>query len=60
MDYAILTGGDIAPMGRDGVTAIHKVFDWANNSRKGKYIIIIKNLSTFIMSESNIGLFFCN
>lgn len=25
MDYAILTGGDIAPMGRDGVTAMHKV-----------------------------------
>lgn len=25
MDYAILTGGDVAPMGRDGVTAIHKV-----------------------------------
>lgn len=35
MDYAILTGGDIAPMGRDGVTAVHKVFDWANSSRKG-------------------------
>ena len=24
LDYAILTGGDVAPMGRDGVTAIHK------------------------------------
>ena len=24
MDYAIMTGGDVAPMGRDGVTAIHK------------------------------------
>lgn len=35
MDYAILTGGDVAPMGRDGVTAIHKVFDWANGTRKG-------------------------
>jgi ATPase family AAA domain-containing protein 3A/B len=35
MDYAILTGGDVAPMGRDGVTAIHKVFDWADGTRKG-------------------------
>ena len=35
LDYAILTGGDVAPMGRDGVSAIHKVFDWANSSRKG-------------------------
>ncbi len=25
MEYAVLTGGDIAPMGRDGVTAMHKV-----------------------------------
>ena len=35
MDYAILTGGDIVPLGRDGVTAMHKVFDWAGASRKG-------------------------
>lgn len=36
MDYAILTGGDVAPMGKGAVAAIHKVFDWANTSRKGK------------------------
>lgn len=35
LDYAILTGGDVAPMGKDGVSAIHKVFDWAETSRKG-------------------------
>lgn len=35
MDYAIMTGGDVAPMGRDGVTAMHKVFDWANTSGRG-------------------------
>lgn len=35
MDYAILTGGDVAPMGKDAVASIHKVFDWANTSRKG-------------------------
>ncbi|KAF2975665.1 hypothetical protein EK904_010939 [Melospiza melodia maxima] len=32
MDYAIMTGGDVAPMGREGVTAMHKLFDWANTS----------------------------
>uniref|UniRef100_A0A8C5Q184 ATPase family AAA domain containing 3A n=1 Tax=Leptobrachium leishanense TaxID=445787 RepID=A0A8C5Q184_9ANUR len=36
MDYAIMTGGDVAPMGRDGVTAMHKVFDWANTSKRGE------------------------
>ena len=35
MDYAIMTGGDIAPMGREGVTAMHRVFDWANTSKRG-------------------------
>jgi len=35
MDFAIMTGGDVAPMGKDGVTAIHKMFDWAQSSRRG-------------------------
>ncbi|XP_030661717.1 ATPase family AAA domain-containing protein 3C-like [Nomascus leucogenys] len=35
MDYAIMTGGDVAPMGREGVTAMHKLFDWASTSRRG-------------------------
>lgn len=52
MDYAIMTGGDVAPMGRDGVTAMHKVFDWATTSRRG-YVpeethIIIKSLRCLV------------
>ena len=39
MDYAVMTGGDVAPMGRDGVTAMHKMFDWAATSRKGTQYI---------------------
>lgn len=35
MDYAIMTGGDVVPLGETAVTAIHKVFDWAQTSRKG-------------------------
>lgn len=30
-----MTGGDVVPLGKEGVTAMHKVFDWANTSRKG-------------------------
>uniref|UniRef100_UPI00358FA650 ATPase family AAA domain-containing protein 3-B-like n=1 Tax=Myxine glutinosa TaxID=7769 RepID=UPI00358FA650 len=40
MDYAIMTGGDVAPMGRDGVTAMHKVFDWASTSRQGLLLFV--------------------
>lgn len=41
MDYAIMTGGDVAPMGRDGVTAMHRVFDWARTSRRGSVLQFI-------------------
>jgi ATPase family AAA domain-containing protein 3A/B len=40
MDYAILTGGDVAPLGRDAVTEIHKIFDWASTSRKGLLLFV--------------------
>ncbi|XP_069959812.1 ATPase family AAA domain-containing protein 3-A isoform X3 [Cherax quadricarinatus] len=40
MDYAIMTGGDIALLGRESVGAIHKVFDWAATSRKGLVLFI--------------------
>lgn len=40
MDYAILTGGDIAPLGKEGVTAIHKTFDWSTTSRKGLLLFV--------------------
>ena len=40
MEYAIMTGGDVAPMGRDGVTAMHRVFDWAKTSKQGSVSIV--------------------
>ena len=40
MDYAVLTGGDVTPLGPGGVTAIHKLFDWANTSRRGLLLFI--------------------
>ncbi|XP_050306943.1 ATPase family AAA domain-containing protein 3A homolog [Anthonomus grandis grandis] len=52
MDYAILTGGDIAPMGKDGVTAIHKVFDWATTTRKG-LLLFIDEADAFLRKRSS-------
>lgn len=34
MDYAIMTGGDIAPLGNDAVTELHKLFDWSKLNNK--------------------------
>lgn len=52
MDYAIMTGGDVGPMGRDGVTAIHKVFDWANTSRRG-LLLFIDEADAFLRKRSS-------
>lgn len=52
MDYAILTGGDVAPMGSEGVTAIHKVFDWASSSRKG-LLLFIDEADAFLRKRSS-------
>lgn len=40
LDYAILTGGDVAPLGRDAVTEIHRLFDWARTSRRGLLLFV--------------------
>ncbi|CAJ0576559.1 unnamed protein product, partial [Mesorhabditis spiculigera] len=55
LDYAVLTGGDIAPMGRDGVSAIHKVFDWAQSSRKG-LVVFIDEADAFLQKRSKEGM----
>ncbi|XP_056303986.1 LOW QUALITY PROTEIN: ATPase family AAA domain containing 3 [Danio aesculapii] len=51
MDYAIMTGGDVAPMGRDGVTAMHKVFDWAATSRRG-LLLFVDEADAFLRKRS--------
>ncbi|KAL1116651.1 hypothetical protein AAG570_005123 [Ranatra chinensis] len=52
LDYAILTGGDISPLGGDAVTAMHKVFDWAQTSRKG-LLLFIDEADAFLRKRSS-------
>lgn len=52
MDYAVMTGGDVAPMGRDGVTAVHKMFDWSQTSRKG-LILFVDEADAFLRKRSS-------
>lgn len=40
LDYAIMSGGDVAPLGGGAVTQLHSVFDWAERSRKGLLLFI--------------------
>lgn len=52
MHYAIMTGGDIAPLGKDGVTEIHKLFDWANSTNKG-VLIFVDEADAFLRKRSS-------
>eukprot|EP01024_Parvocaulis_polyphysoides_P015473 TRINITY_DN1675_c0_g2_i3.p1 TRINITY_DN1675_c0_g2~~TRINITY_DN1675_c0_g2_i3.p1 ORF type:complete len:620 (-),score=84.10 TRINITY_DN1675_c0_g2_i3:213-1799(-) len=40
LDYAILTGGDVAPLEAAAVTQLHNTFDWATTSQKGLLLFI--------------------
>lgn len=52
LDYAILTGGDVAPLGRSAVTEIHKLFDWAAYSRKG-LLLFVDEADAFLQSRAS-------
>lgn len=35
-----MAGGDIGPLGRDAVTEMNRLFQWANKSRKGLILFV--------------------
>jgi ATPase family AAA domain-containing protein 3A/B len=51
LHYAILTGGDVAPLGKEGVTEIHKLFDWAQTTRKG-VLLFVDEADAFLRKRS--------
>jgi len=51
LHYAIVTGGDIAPLGKEAVTEIHKIFDWANTTNKG-VLLFIDEAEAFLRKRS--------
>src|SRR3546814_767667 len=53
MDYAIISGGDVAPLGKAAVTEIHNLFQWAKRSRKG-LLLFIDEAEAFLGSRSRV------
>jgi ATPase family AAA domain-containing protein 3A/B len=51
LDYAIMSGGDVGPLGKDAVTELHKVFDWGERSSKG-LLLFIDEADAFLASRS--------
>mmetsp|Transcript_7638 Transcript_7638/g.14885 ORF Transcript_7638/g.14885 Transcript_7638/m.14885 type:complete len:591 (+) Transcript_7638:166-1938(+) len=40
LDYAIMSGGDVGPLGKDAVNEVNKLFKWANSSRRGLILFV--------------------
>ena len=40
LDYAIMSGGDVAPLGGKAVQQLHELFDWSERSRRGLLLFI--------------------
>lgn len=40
LDYAVIAGGDVGPLGPDAVTELHRVFDWGASSKKGMLLFV--------------------
>ncbi|CAL0331871.1 unnamed protein product [Lupinus luteus] len=53
LDYAMMTGGDVAPLGPQAVTKIHDIFDWAKKSRKG-LLLFIDEADAFLCERNSI------
>jgi ATPase family AAA domain-containing protein 3A/B len=51
LDYAIMSGGDIGPLGKDGVTELHKLLDWGETSGRG-LLLFIDEADAFLSSRS--------
>jgi ATPase family AAA domain-containing protein 3A/B len=54
LDYALMTGGDVAPLGADAVTKIHELFDWASTSKKG-LLLFIDEADAFLAKRTGAG-----
>ena len=55
MDYALMSGGDVGPLGSDAVTQIHNLFLWARMSRNG-VLLFIDEAEAFLASRSKTSL----
>ncbi|XP_057491853.1 uncharacterized protein LOC130777477 isoform X2 [Actinidia eriantha] len=53
LDYAMMTEGDVAPLGPQAVTKIHGIFDWAKKSKKGLPLFIDEADAFLCESVSN-------
>jgi len=52
LEYAIMSGGDVAPLQEQGVTELHKLFQWVHRSRRG-VLLFIDEADAFLASRKS-------
>ena len=52
LDYAIMSGGDVAPLKEHAVTEIHSLFRWAEHSDRG-LVLFIDEAETFLKTRND-------
>jgi ATPase family AAA domain-containing protein 3A/B len=50
LEYAIMCGGDVAPLGENAVTELHNLFKWINSSRRG-VVLFIDEAESFLCAR---------
>lgn len=54
MDYAIMSGGDVGPLGEDAVSQLHGLFRWASRSTRG-LLVFIDEAEAFLSTRGDGG-----
>lgn len=52
LEYSVMVGSDIAPLGVDAVTELNKIFDWAERQRGGM-ILFIDEADAFLRNRKS-------
>jgi len=55
LEYAIMSGGDVAPLEEQAVTELHKLFTWVHRSRRG-VLLFIDEADAFLASRKGTGM----
>eukprot|EP00929_Paragymnodinium_shiwhaense_P113020 TRINITY_DN81285_c0_g1_i1.p1 TRINITY_DN81285_c0_g1~~TRINITY_DN81285_c0_g1_i1.p1 ORF type:complete len:848 (-),score=272.73 TRINITY_DN81285_c0_g1_i1:223-2766(-) len=55
LEYAIMAGGDVAPLQDQAVTELHKLFKWIHRSKRG-VLLFIDEADAFLCSRKNMNM----
>jgi ATPase family AAA domain-containing protein 3A/B len=55
LDYAVMSGGDVVPLGKNAVPELHALFDWARASPHG-VLLLIDEADAFLRHRDSPGM----